>query len=373
MSATLTGSELYQERCHAAQQVMAEQNLDYLFIGPGADLQYLIGTPGMDNERMMLLVLPKSGDPKMIVPALEKLATSKYATFFELLDWRDDEGPQTRLKQLFGQPGRTRNAVGDHLWSMFLLKLQEVLPGADWITASQVLKKLRIAKSAQEVKFLKDAAAIADKVFSDLVQLPFAGRSELDIMSEVNRLLLGHGQEQMLFCIVGSGPNGAQPHHHTGDRVIQPGDVVVLDFGGSYKGYCSDMTRTVVVEGGNTDPDHAKVYNIVNEARAAAHRHARPGVTCASVDAAARKVITEAGYGEFFVHRTGHGIGMEVHEEPYIVNGNDLILEPGMAFSIEPGIYLPGRFGVRIEDIAIVTETGEENINLSTHEIVRVK
>ena len=371
MSATLTS--LYQERCKQAQAVMTEQGLDYLFIGPGADLHYLIGTPGMDNERMMLMVIPQSGDPAMIVPALEKLATSKYATFFELLDWRDEEGPQSRLKQLLGQPGAVKSAVGDHLWSMFLLNLQEALPGSNWTTAGQVLKKLRITKSADEIKTLKEAAAIADRAFLELITLQFSGRSELEIMNEVNRLLLGNGQQEMLFCIVGSGPNGAQPHHHTGDRVIQPGDAVVLDFGGSYRGYCSDMTRMVLVEGGPTDPDYEKVYNAVNEARAAGHRQARPGVSCQSVDAAAREVITAAGYGEFFVHRTGHGIGMEVHEEPYIVKGNDLILEPGMAFSIEPGIYLPGRFGVRIEDIAVVTDTGEENINLSTHEIVRVR
>jgi Xaa-Pro aminopeptidase len=373
MSATVTSTNLFQERCQKAQAVMAENNLDYLFIGPGADLHYLIGTPGMENERMMLFVLPREGNPVMIVPALEKLATSKHATFFELLDWRDDEGPQKRLKQILGRGGAVRSAVGDHLWSMFLLELQQVLPEGQWSRASQILKKLRITKSADEVKLMKEAAAIADKTFSELVTLKFAGRAEREVMGDINALLLKYGQEQMYFCIVGSGPNGAQPHHHTGDRIIQPGEMVVLDFGGGYKGYCSDMTRTVLVEGGQPDPDYQKVYDIVNEARAAGHRQARPGVSCESVDAAARAVITEAGYGEFFVHRTGHGIGMEVHEEPYIVGGNSLTLEPGMAFSIEPGIYLPGRFGVRIEDIAIITENGEENINLSTHELVRVK
>jgi Xaa-Pro aminopeptidase len=366
---------IYEERCRRAQEVMAELDVDYLFIGPGSDLHYLTGTPGMDNERMMLLVIPKSGQPSMIVPTLEKLATSKYATYFDLLDWHDSEGgPQGKLNQLLGtaQGREVKAAVGSHLWSMFLLELQKVLPKGQWSTANEVLKRLRIAKASDEVQLLKDAAAVADKAFSDLIQLKFSGRSEREMMGEINNLLLKYGQEQMLFCIVGSGPNGAQPHHHTGDRIIEEGDAVVLDFGGSYHGYCSDMTRTVVV-GKPNDPDFEKVYNIVNEARAAGHRQAKPGVSCESVDAAARKVITDAGYGEFFVHRTGHGIGMEVHEEPYIVAGNGLTLEPGMAFSIEPGIYLPGRFGVRIEDIAIITQDGEENINLSTHEIVTVK
>ncbi len=370
---TATATQIYQERCRQAQAVMAEQGVDYMFIGPGADLHYLIGTPGMDNERMMMLVIPRTGDPAMVVPALEKLATSRYASFFELLDWHDNEGPQSRLRQLLGDTSGVRCAVGNHLWSMFLLELQKSIPDGSWITANEVLKKLRITKTSEETQVLKDAAAIADKTFSELVTLQFSGRSEREIMGEINRLLLQHGQEKMLFCIVASGPNGAQPHYHTGDRIIQPGDMIVLDFGGSYRGYCSDMTRTVLVAGGRPDPDYERVYNTVNSARAAGHRQARPGVSCESVDAAARAVITEAGYGEYFVHRTGHGIGMEVHEEPYIVGGNGLTLEPGMAFSIEPGIYLPGRFGVRIEDIAVVTDEGEENINLSTHELVRVK
>jgi Xaa-Pro aminopeptidase len=372
MSGTAQDTKLFAERCKRAQAVMAEQNVDYLFVGPGADLQYLIGTKGMENERMMLFVVPQQGDPLMIVPALEKEATSEFA-FFEMLAWKDAEGPQHRLRQAIAKGGKVKSAVGNHLWSMFLLELQKLLPESEWLLSSEVLKKLRISKSAEEVAYMKQAAANADKAFSELVHLQFSGRSEREMMGEINNLLLKHGAAEMLFCIVGSGTNGAKPHHHTGDRVIQPGDMVVLDFGGSYMGYCSDMTRTVLVDGGEPDKDYKKVYDIVNAARAAGHQQAKPGVTCESVDNAARAVITEAGYGEFFVHRTGHGIGMEVHEEPYIVGGNKTLLEPGMAFSIEPGIYLPGRFGVRIEDIAVVTENGEENINLSTHELVTVK
>jgi D-alanyl-D-alanine dipeptidase len=366
---------IYEKRCRQAQAVMTEQGLDYLCIGPGADLRYLTGTPGMENERMMMLIIPQDGQPAMIVPALEKLATSKHATYFELLDWRDGVGPQGRLIEVLGVSAQQeiKVGVGAHLWSMFLLELQKVLSRAEWVTATETLNKLRIKKSAEEIKLLKEAAAIADRTFAEILKLKFAGRSELQIMMDIQSLILKNGQEHMDFCIVASGPNGAQPHHHTGDRIIQPGDAIVLDFGGTYKGYCSDMTRMVLVEGAPSDPLYTEVYNIVHESNAAGHRQSRPGVTCESVDTAARQVIADNGYGEFFVHRTGHGIGMETHEEPYIVAGNSTILEPGMAYSIEPGIYLPGRFGVRIEDITIVTEDGEENINLSTKEIVTVR
>lgn len=372
---TVTASNIYSERCQRAQEQMAAANIDYLFVGPGSDLQYLIGTQGMENERMMLLVIPQNGQPKMVVPALEKLATMPFATYFDLLDWHDNQGPQARLKEVLGANTnrRLKSAVGSHLWSMFTLQLQELLPQSSWTTADAVLKKLRITKSAQEVQLLRDAAVVADKAFSELITLPFEGRSELQIMGDINNLLLKYGQEQMLFCIVGSGPNGAEPHHHTDDRVIQKGDAVVLDFGGSYHGYCSDMTRMVIVGDKPNDAEYEKVYNTVDKAVAAAFKQVRPGVTCESVDAEARRVITEAGYGDYFVHRTGHGIGLEVHEDPYIVGGNSTLLEPGMAFSIEPGIYLSGRFGVRIEDIVVCTENGGECINLSTHDLVYVK
>jgi len=368
-------TNIFEERCRQAQAAMAGMDIDYLFIGPGADMRYLIGTSGIENERLMLFVVPRDGEPAMVVPALEKLATSKYASYFDLLDWRDGEGPQGRLVEILGGAvnREAKVAVGAHLWSMFTLDLQRLMPKSSWQTATEVLKKLRIKKSDEEIKLLKEAAAIADRTFLDVMKLKFAGRSEREVMGDINSLLVKYGQEQALFCIVGSGSNGAQPHHHTGERVIEEGDPVVLDFGGSYLGYCSDMTRTVLVEGSNTDKLFEEVYNAVRKATAAGHAQAKPGVTCESVDAAARKVITDLGYGEFFVHRTGHGIGMEVHEEPYIVTGNQTILEPGMAFSIEPGIYLPGRFGVRIEDVAVVTEEGQENINLSTHDLVTVR
>jgi Xaa-Pro aminopeptidase len=372
---TETLSNIYADRCQRAQTQMVAAGIDYLFVGPGSDLRYLIGTKGMDNERMMVLVIPQKGDPTMVVPRLEKLATSKYATFFEMLDWTDDEGPQKRLQQILGDATQReiKAAVNPHLWSMFLIRLQELMPKTTWATADAVLKKLRITKTAEELKLLREAAGVADQTFKELVNLRFEGRAERDIMSDINGLLLKYGQEEMLFCIVGSGPNGAQPHHHTGDRIIQKGEPVVLDFGGSYHGYCSDMTRMVIVGEQASDSEYEKVHNTVYAAVKSATAHVKPGVTCESVDAQARNVITEAGYGEYFVHRTGHGIGMEVHEDPYIVSGNQTLLEPGMAFSIEPGIYLPQRFGVRIEDIVVVTETGGENINLSTHEVVHVK
>ena len=373
MNVTLTN--IYAERCQRAQAEMAHAGVDYLFVGPGSDLRYLTGTPGMDNERMMLLVIPQQGEPAMVVPALEKLATSQFASYFELLDWRDGEGPQGRLKQILGDVvGReVRAAVNGHLWSMFLLDLQTLLPKGNFSNADTVLKKLKITKTPDEIKLLREVAAMADHTFSELITMPFEGRAEREILSDVNNLLLKYGQEQMLFCIVGSGPNGAQPHHHTGDRIIRKGEPVVLDFGGSYHGYCSDMTRMVVVGDKPNDSEYEQVYKTVDAALEAAFAYVKPNVSCESVDAQARNHITEAGYGEYFVHRTGHGIGMEVHEDPYIVGGNQTLLQPGMAFSIEPGIYLPERFGVRIEDIVIVTDTAGERINLSSHQMIYVK
>ncbi|MEO6939291.1 MAG: Xaa-Pro peptidase family protein [Candidatus Kapaibacterium sp.] len=363
----------YSARVERARAAMKSSGVTHLLICPGSNLFYLTGINAMSSERLFLFVLPLEGRPILILPHLERLGAEEAATFFDLVTWTDQEGPNAAVTSSLKIGSSTPTiAVDDQLWSAFLLDLQSMFPTAHWKKASGIVGALRMRKSADEVATMKVAAAIADKTFTELIAQKFSGRTENEIMREIERLLLKNGQEKMQFGIVGSGPNGAKPHHNSGDRVIEAGDVIVLDFGGTFQGYQSDMTRMVVVRGANPDKDFEKVYNTVNAARAAAHAHAKPGVTTGSVDQAARSVIDAAGYGEYFVHRTGHGIGIDIHEEPFINTGVETVLEEGMAFSIEPGVYLAGRFGVRIEDVAVVTASGEENINLSSHEITYV-
>lgn len=362
----------YRSRTLAAQQQMQQQGIDALLIGPGSNMFYLTGIHAMASERLYMMILPKQGTPRIVLPELEKLGASEHATYFDLVSWTDAEGYTNALGRSLDKASK-KIAVDNYLYSQYLIDAQQVLGNTAFVKGSEVMRSLRIHKSAEEIAIMKQAAANADKTLAELKQLQWSGRRESDIMTDAQRILTANGQEKMEFCIVGSGANGAKPHHHTGDKIIEPGDVIVFDFGGPYHGYHSDMTRTLLVEGGAPDPDYIRVHETVNAARQAAHDAVKIGATCESVDAAARKVITDAGYGEYFVHRTGHGIGVDLHEDPYIREGNQELLEEGMTFSIEPGIYLPGRFGVRIEDIAIVTKEGSENINLSPHGVEYVK
>ena len=361
----------FQSRAHAAQRSMQEQGIDALLIGPGSNMFYLTGIHAMASERLYMMILPASGTPRIVLPELEKLGASEHATYFDLVSWTDAQGYTDVLTRSLDMAHK-KIAVDNYLYSQYLIDAQQVLGNASFVKGSEVMRPLRIHKSDEEIAIMKQAAANADKTLAELKQLQWSGRREADIMVDAQRILTGNGQEKMEFCIVGSGANGAKPHHHTGDKLIEPGDVIVFDFGGPYKGYHSDMTRTLLIEGGSPDPEYFRVHETVNAARQAAHDAVRIGATCESVDAAARKVITDAGYGEYFVHRTGHGIGVDLHEDPYIREGNPELLEEGMAFSIEPGIYLPGRFGCRIEDIAIVTKQGSMNLNQSPHEVAFV-
>lgn len=361
----------YKARARQAQSVMQQHGIDLLLVGPGSNLYYLTGIRAMASERLYMFMLPATGEPRLVLPDLEKLAASEHSDYFELISWTDNEGYGKSLKRsLSGSANKI--AVDNYLYSQFLIDVQQVLPSSELVKGNEVMRPLRSRKSLDEVALMKQAAKNADAALDELKQLQWSGKKEIEIQKYAEEFLTAKGQSHIEFCIVGSGENGAKPHHHSGEKIIQPGDVVVFDYGGPYKGYHSDMTRTILVDGGKPDPDYEQVHNIVNEARKAAHAAVKPGVTAESVDRAARQVITDAGYGEYFVHRTGHGIGIDIHEDPYIREGNPEVLEEGMAFSIEPGVYLPGRFGVRIEDIAIVTATGSENINLSSHDIYRV-
>jgi Xaa-Pro aminopeptidase len=275
--------------------------------------------------------------------------------------WSETDDPIGIVGSLLGDAGTV--LIGDETWSRFLIDIQEVNPVRSFAKASDLMSGLRMVKSPAEIAKLRAAASTVDDVVGQMGQVRFSGRTESDVAREITERTISGGHETMEFWIVASGPNGASPHHEPGDRVIEHGDAVVVDFGGHESGYASDTTRMFVV--GEPPYGFDDAFDVLRSAQAAAVEHVKPGVTAESVDAAARDIITQAGYGELFIHRTGHGVGMDTHEHPYIVDGNGQVLENGMAFSIEPGIYNPGEWGMRIEDIVTVTETGVERLNRS--------
>jgi Xaa-Pro aminopeptidase len=356
----------YGARIERAAAQAGDAGLSGLLVTPGPDLAYFTGySPLSVNERLTLLVISASRDPAMIVPRLERgeAREAEGVTALALSDWSDGEDPYLAAAQLLDARGRY--AVSDSAWAMHVLGLQEALPASRYVAMTQALPLLRAIKDRSELERLAAAAAAADASYEAIVGEPFAGRPEHEIGARLAALLREHGHSAVEFTVVGSGANGANPHHELSDRVIEAGDMVVLDFGGVRGGYFSDITRTVHV--GAASPEEHAVYEVVRRAQQAGFEAARPGVACQDVDRAAREVISTAGYGEYFIHRTGHGIGLTVHEPPYLTEGEELPLAPGMCFSIEPGIYLPERFGVRIEDIVNVTDDGARRLNDAGH------
>lgn len=360
--------EDFAARMVQSARAAASAGLSGLLVTPGPDLGYLAGyAPVAITERLTLLVVSPSREPVLIVPALERpdAVAAPGVSQVTLLDWRDGSDPYAVTAALLDADGRY--ALSDSAWALHLLGLMEHLPGAVFVSMTQALPMLRAVKDVREVERLAAAAAAADAAFADILHTSFAGRTEKEIGADLAALLCRYGHSQVDFTVVGSGPNGANPHHVLGDRVIRVGDMVVLDFGGLKHGYGSDTTRTVHV--GEPTPEEREVYEIVRAAQQAGFEAVRPGVACQEIDRAARAVIDAAGYGDRFIHRTGHGIGLTTHEPPYMIEGETRELEPGMCFSIEPGIYLPDRFGVRIEDIVTVTEGGGRRLNQTTHEL----
>ncbi|TVZ80056.1 aminopeptidase P family protein [Streptomyces sp. BK340] len=361
----------YRARMERAVQAAADAGLAGLLVAPGPDMVWLIGyTPTAVTERLTVLVLAPGHEPVLVVPTLEApdAGHAAGASAFTVRDWTDGKDPYAVTAALLDHSGRF--GISDNTWAMHLLGLQRTLPGTSYAALTDALPMLRAVKDAAELELLAAAGAAADAAFEEIRKVPFAGRRESDVGHDLADLLRRFGHSQVDFTIVGSGPNGANPHHEVGDRVIRHGDMVVLDFGGLKDGYGSDTTRTVHV--GEPTDEERTVHDIVRAAQEAGFRAVRPGVACQEVDRAARAVITDAGYGQYFIHRTGHGIGVTTHEPPYMIEGEEQPLVPGMCFSVEPGIYLPGRFGVRIEDIVTVTEDGGRRLNNTTREMVIV-
>jgi Xaa-Pro aminopeptidase len=366
-AAPFTTEDFARRIARAADQARGA-GLAGLLVTPGPDLVYFTGySPIAVTERITLLAISVSRDPAMIVPILERsdAAAAPGAAAVKLSDWTDGADPYKATAGLLDADGRY--AISDSAWAMHLLGLLRALPSSTYVSMTTALPMLRAIKGADELERLAAAGAAVDACVEEISRVRFEGRRERDIGADLATLLREHGHSQVDFTVVGSGPNGANPHHDLSERVIGRGDMVVLDFGGIRDGYGSDTTRTVHV--GEPDDEELKVYDIVRRAQQAGFEAVRPGVACQEVDRAARKVIADAGYGEYFIHRTGHGIGLTTHEPPYMIEGETQPMRPGMCFSIEPGIYLPGRFGVRTEDIVTVTEDGGRRLNNSSHEL----
>ncbi|SFR88174.1 Xaa-Pro aminopeptidase [Agromyces sp. CF514] len=361
----------FETRLRRAAEAAREAGLTGLLLTPGPDLLYLSGyAPVAITERITMLVVPVDGEPTMIVPKLERpdAEESPGSAVFALADWTDGSDPYEATARLLG-PGRY--ALSDSAWAMHLLGLQAHLPDTTYGSMTAEIPMLRAIKDDDELARLAAAGAAADAAYGEILGVRFAGRTETEVGLDLADLLRRFGHSQVDFTVVGSGPNGANPHHEMGDRVIEHGDMVVLDFGGLKHGYGSDTTRTVHV--GEPTDEEREVHEIVQRAQQAGFESVRVGVACQEVDRAARAVITDAGYGEQFIHRVGHGIGLTTHEPPYMVEGEQLPMRPGMCFSIEPGIYLPGRFGVRIEDIVTVTADGARRFNVTPREMAIVE
>lgn len=350
------------DRIIATQQAMRARGIDALLVSVGSDLPYLTGYRAFPLERITALVLPADGDPALFVPDLE---VPRVNTFVDVRPWAETVDPYALMAAMLPETGTI--AVGDQMWASFLLAFQARLSSATFVDAEPLMASLRVIKEAEEVAALREAAHGVDHVADELRNLRFSGRTEREVSRIVSDLTLAAGHDSVSFAIVASGPNGSSPHHEVSDRSIQSGDAIVVDFGGRVRGYGSDTTRMYCV--GDPPDGFEEAYAVLLSAQKAAVAAVRPGVTAGSIDTTARTIIGESGYGAFFIHRTGHGIGLDGHEQPYLVDGNDQVVEAGMAFSIEPGIYLPGRWGMRIEDIVVVTENGVDRLNRSSRAI----
>ncbi|MFP4311208.1 MAG: M24 family metallopeptidase [Nitriliruptoraceae bacterium] len=352
------------DRLAAAQTALRDAELDALLIGPSADLRYLVGYDAHAMERLTLLVLPAAGEPRLVLPELEVAAAeaSGAPAVVTLVPWSETEDPIALVAGILEAAEATGQvAIADRLFTLFTLRLQAALPRTRWSAGGEVMRRLRVIKDPAELDALRAVGAAIDTVHAQVPDLLRPGRTEREVGRDIAELILAD-HDEVAFVIVGSGPNGASPHHALSDRVLEHGDAVVVDIGGVRAGYCSDSTRNYVV--GEAPEGYLELHALLEAAQQAAVEAVAPGVPAAAVDAAARQVLADAGHGEHFIHRTGHGIGLEVHEHPYIVQTNDEPLAAGMAFSIEPGLYLPGRYGMRIEDIVLVTDEGAERVNL---------
>lgn len=363
-------TQIYLDRLARVRAAMAEQGVDTLLLSVGHDLPYLTGYLAMPLERLTMLVVRQDGDATLLIPRLEAPRVDPQPGVFELLPWNETEDPTAIVGGL--AQGSTSVAVGDQMWARFLVELLPHLPNASFRRAVDVVGPLRMMKDRAEIDALAAAGAAVDLIAVELQagRIPLVGRTEAEVSADLSARIIAEGHQKVNFAIVAAGENAASPHHHAGSRVIRENEIVLCDFGGTMNGYCSDITRCVFT--GDVAPEVAEAYAVLREAQAASVAAATVGTPCEDVDRVGRAIIADAGYGEFFVHRTGHGIGLEEHEDPYIVEGNGLPLASGHAFSIEPGIYVPGKWGMRLEDIVVAGDDGPIPMNTVEHDLMSV-
>lgn len=368
---TIASASDYLARIAKVRAAMVEQQVDATLLSVGHDLPYLSGYLAMPLERLTMLVIPQNGEVMMVVPRLEVPRVVPQPGVFSIVAWGETEDPVAIVAKLL--PSARKIAIGDQMWARFLVELLAKVNGATFVRAVDVVGSLRMSKDASEIAALQAAGAAADRVAQQLHsgQIPLIGRTEAQVSADISARLLAEGHDVVNFAIVAAGENAASPHHHAGSRVIAKNEIVLCDFGGTMNGYCSDITRCVYT--GKPASDVAQAYDVLFAAQAAGVAAGVVGAACEDVDRAARAIIEQAGFGEYFVHRTGHGIGMEAHEEPYMVSGNSLPISAGHAFSVEPGIYIPGKWGMRLEDIVVATETGPMSMNKVNHSLVTVE
>jgi Xaa-Pro aminopeptidase len=366
----------FAERLERAVAATAAAGLDAMLVAVGSDMRYLTGYEAMPLKRLTVLIVRRGAEPTIVVPRLELAAAEAgLRTRVEIRTWDETDDPYALA--VAGIPAAGRIALSDTMFAMHVLRFQAALAAeAEYVPASTVLSELRMVKDPYEIALLRAAAQAADRVVAAISAGRLVGRTEDDVAREVRERLIEEGHDTASFAIVGSGPNSASPHHDASDRVIQAGEPIVLDIGGTLGGYGSDITRTLWVTGGDatkgSDPEFAALFDVLYRAQAAGREAVRLGVACEAIDAAARGIIDDAGHGPAFFHRTGHGIGLEGHEDPYLLPGNTLPLRAGMAFSVEPGIYYPGRYGARIEDIVVCGENGPIVLNEAPRELAIV-
>ena len=355
------------DRLLKLQDRMRDAQVDLLAIGPTANMQYLLGFAPHADERVCLLLI-RPDDVRMVAPSLNCEEIQAH-TDVELVPWTDVDGPQAALRQALGsKTALGALAVDGATRSDFLMHLQAILTSRKTIGADTLIAPLRQRKSAEEIELLARGAAQADMAMQAAVDACRAGATESGIAWAAEAAFRKNGADVVDFTIVGAGLHGAFPHHHAGNTELVYGDAGVIDIGATFRGYKSDITRMVHL--GKPTPEFTRAYAAVLEANQRAIASVRPGITAEAIDRAARDVLDVAGYGEYFTHRTGHGIGLDGHEPPWMMLGNKIVLEQGMIFSIEPGVYFPGKFGIRIEDIVAVTGSGVRNLTGADHALI---